>query len=78
MTAPVIMQIAVGSPGGDAPDVLYVLGNDGTVWRLSMKLGQAQWYLLPPLPDTVEGPIAFLRDEPRPEPNLVPVDLKLK
>lgn len=57
MTAPVIRQIAVGSPGGDSPDVLYALGNDGTIWRLSLKLGQTQWYLLPPLPDTVEGPI---------------------
>ena len=62
MTAPVIMQIAVGSPGGDHPDVLYALGNDGTVWRLSLKLGQERWYLVPPLPDTVEGPIALLAE----------------
>ena len=45
-----IIQIAVASGTNQAPDVLYALADDGTVWRLSLKLNQAVWYLLPPLP----------------------------
>jgi len=43
-----ITQIAVSSAAGQ-PDVLYALGNDGSIWRLVIKLGHANWFQLPPL-----------------------------
>jgi hypothetical protein len=60
-----IIQIAVGSgTGGTAatPDVLFALCDDGTVWRLSLKLHQAVWYLLPPLPTSTPEPLPMLFD----------------
>jgi hypothetical protein len=44
-----ITQIAVSSAAGQ-PDVLYALANDGTTWRLVMKLDYAMWFRLPDLP----------------------------
>lgn len=43
-----ITQIAVSSAAGQ-PDVLYALADDGTVWRLVIKLGYADWFQLPPI-----------------------------
>jgi hypothetical protein len=59
-----IIQIAVGSGMAATPDVLFALTDDGSVWRLSLKLHQAVWYLLPPLPTVMPAPIAMLVDAP--------------
>ena len=62
-----IIQIAVGSGSSGTtatPDVLFALCDDGTVWRLSLKLHQAVWYLLPSLPTVMPAPIAMLVDAP--------------
>jgi hypothetical protein len=52
-----IVQIAVSSAAGQ-PDVLYALADDGTVWRLVIKLGYADWFQLPPIvvPTTTDPP----------------------
>jgi hypothetical protein len=52
-----VTQIAVGSGYGTQPDTLYALADDGTIWRLSLKLNKAIWYRLPPLPDTTPDPL---------------------
>jgi hypothetical protein len=59
-----IIQIAVGSDGAGRPDTLYALTDDGSVWRLSLKLHQAVWYLLPPLPTSTPEPLPMLVDAP--------------
>lgn len=47
VTTRTITQIAVSS---GHPDVLYALADDGTTWRLVMKLQYAMWFRLPDLP----------------------------
>jgi hypothetical protein len=48
-----ITQIAVSNGGGpNNPDYLYALANDGSVWRLAVKL-HYEWFQLPALPTTV-------------------------
>ena len=43
-----VKQIAVSSYDG-SHDVIYALCNDGSIWRLVVKLHYDQWYRLPPL-----------------------------
>ena len=59
-----ITQIAVSSGAGGQPDALYALADDGTVWRLSLKLHQAVWYMMPPLPVGTSEPLPLLVDTP--------------
>jgi hypothetical protein len=50
--ARVITQIAAAAGSESANrDVLYALADDGTIWRLTVKMGYG-WFQLPALPQT--------------------------